>query len=146
MTSVDSKYDGFNFPVYYSWENITFDVPLSKQEKQKITKFKNQDLKDSVSSYDTDPAERERLIHLVEGSQIKGPVNKNSVLVQYNDRTGMKRILNDVTGYAKPKELVAIMGPSGSGKTTLLNVLSQRISYSPGSNLAGDVFCNQREV
>lgn len=36
----------------------------------------------------------------------------------------MKRILTNVSGYAKPKEMIAIMGASGSGKTSLLNVLA----------------------
>lgn len=36
----------------------------------------------------------------------------------------MKQILNNVSGYARPKEMVAIMGASGSGKTSLLNVLA----------------------
>ena len=35
----------------------------------------------------------------------------------------LKQILNNVTGYAKPGEVVGIMGASGSGKTSLLNIL-----------------------
>lgn len=37
-----------------------------------------------------------------------------------------KQILNNVSGYAKPGKMVALMGASGAGKTTLLNTLSQR--------------------
>jgi len=36
----------------------------------------------------------------------------------------MKQILFNVEGFAKPKEVFAIMGSSGSGKTTLLNILA----------------------
>lgn len=39
---------------------------------------------------------------------------------------GPKKLLNNITGYAKPGVLVALMGASGAGKTTLLNTLSQR--------------------
>ena len=39
---------------------------------------------------------------------------------------GPKKLLNDVTGYAKPGVMVALVGASGAGKTTLLNTLSQR--------------------
>ncbi|CEI39509.1 Brefeldin A resistance protein [Fusarium venenatum] len=39
---------------------------------------------------------------------------------------GEKKLLNKVSGYAKPGIMVALMGASGAGKTTLLNILSQR--------------------
>ncbi|KAL2826319.1 ABC-2 type transporter-domain-containing protein [Aspergillus cavernicola] len=37
-----------------------------------------------------------------------------------------KQLLNQVFGYVKPGNLVALMGSSGAGKTTLLDVLAQR--------------------
>lgn len=55
-------------------------------------------------------------------------------------------ILNGVHGFARPKEVLAIMGPSGSGKTSLLNALSCRIGVSPGSILSGNIVANGREV
>ena len=39
---------------------------------------------------------------------------------------GSRKLLNKVSGYAKPGVMVALMGASGAGKTTLLNTLSQR--------------------
>jgi len=35
-----------------------------------------------------------------------------------------KQTLHNLYGFAKPKEILAIMGASGSGKTTFLNVLA----------------------
>lgn len=57
-----------------------------------------------------------------------------------------KQILHDVTGYAKPGNMVAIMGASGSGKTSLLNILGQRLSVSKGCKMTGSIKCNSIEV
>ncbi|KAF8044175.1 hypothetical protein BT93_A2222 [Corymbia citriodora subsp. variegata] len=53
---------------------------------------------------------------------------------------GVKPILQGVTGYARPGELLAIMGPSGCGKSTLLDALAGRLS----SNMrqTGDILVN----
>ena len=58
----------------------------------------------------------------------------------------MKQVLTNSQGFAKPKEMMAIMGASGSGKTSLLNVLAQRLALSPGSMLEGEVRFNNRVV
>ena len=39
---------------------------------------------------------------------------------------GTRKLLNGVSGYAKPGVMIALMGASGAGKTTLLNTLAQR--------------------
>lgn len=41
-----------------------------------------------------------------------------------------KSILQGLTGYAKPAQLLAIMGPSGCGKSTLLDALAGIYSTS----------------
>ena len=48
-----------------------------------------------------------------------------------------KRILDGVSGAAKPGRLLAIMGPSGSGKTSLLNALAAQVPRSKRLTLSG---------
>ncbi|KAM4098306.1 hypothetical protein ACJW30_07G067400 [Castanea mollissima] len=57
-----------------------------------------------------------------------------------NGKKGNKSILEGVTGYAGPGELLAIMGPSGCGKSTLLDGLAGRL----GSNTRqlGEILIN----
>ena len=54
----------------------------------------------------------------------------------------MKQILHDNSGYAKPREMLAIMGASGSGKTSLLNILGQRSDQIKGCKVKGQLRVN----
>lgn len=53
-----------------------------------------------------------------------------------------RKLLNDISGIARPGELLAIMGSSGAGKTTLLNTLAGRIRVNSGDELTGTVTVN----
>ncbi|XP_061711951.1 protein scarlet-like [Cydia pomonella] len=56
----------------------------------------------------------------------------------------LKRLVNNVSGIAKPGSLVALMGPSGAGKTTLMSALAHR---SPvGTIVDGEIAMNGRPV
>ncbi|KAK7400336.1 hypothetical protein VNO78_11542 [Psophocarpus tetragonolobus] len=57
-----------------------------------------------------------------------------------NRKGGSKSLLQSLTGYAKPGQLLAIMGPSGCGKSTLLDTLAGRL----GSNTSrtGEILIN----
>ncbi|GAB4848723.1 ATP-binding cassette sub- G member 1 [Ancistrocladus abbreviatus] len=54
-----------------------------------------------------------------------------------------RTILEALTGYAQPGEVLAILGPSGCGKSTLLDALAGRL----GSNIrqTGDILVNGRK-
>ncbi|XP_057976701.1 ABC transporter G family member 1-like [Malania oleifera] len=58
-------------------------------------------------------------------------------------KRGNRAILQGLTGYARPRHLLAIMGPSGCGKSTLLDVLAGRLGSSVGK--IGDVLINGRK-
>jgi len=53
---------------------------------------------------------------------------------------GERRLLKDVTGEARPGELLALMGASGGGKTTLLNLLYGEGAH--GARVAGSIRIN----
>lgn len=65
-------------------------------------------------------------------------VASNSVMTN-----GVRTLLNNLSGRARPGELLAVMGTSGAGKSTLLDVLAGRLE-SP--TLTGSLTVNGREV
>ncbi|KAK1440278.1 hypothetical protein QVD17_06103 [Tagetes erecta] len=62
------------------------------------------------------------------------------VMVPDRQTGGSRSILQGVTGYARPGEILAIMGPSGSGKSTLLDALAGRLD--PKTKKSGDILVN----
>ncbi|KPJ07918.1 Protein scarlet [Papilio machaon] len=52
----------------------------------------------------------------------------------------LKRLVNNVSGIAKPGTLVALMGPSGAGKTTLMSALAYRNPI--GTLIDGEIAMN----
>ncbi|XP_062026054.1 ABC transporter G family member 1-like [Rosa rugosa] len=58
-------------------------------------------------------------------------------------KSGQKMILQGLTGFAQPGEVLAIMGPSGCGKSTLLDALAGRLSSS--AQQRGKILINGRK-
>jgi ATP-binding cassette, subfamily G (WHITE), member 2, PDR len=81
---------------------------------------------------------QKKSMHVTEIAPARGLVWRN---VCYDIKAGdhSKRLLNNVSGFAKPGYLTALMGVSGAGKTTLLNTLAQR--HSTGI-ISGELMLN----
>ncbi|KAF4554359.1 ABC-2 type transporter-like protein 2 [Elsinoe fawcettii] len=76
-----------------------------------------------AGSRDVDRDEKEAL-EQISGSQSVFTWQDVEYTVPYGN--GTRKLLNNVSGYAKPGVMVALVGASGAGKTTLLNTLAQR--------------------
>ncbi|XP_058191938.1 ABC transporter G family member 1-like isoform X1 [Rhododendron vialii] len=64
--------------------------------------------------------------------------------VTVSDIKGRRRpIVQGLTGYAQPSEILAVMGPSGCGKTTLLDALAGRLGAN--TRHTGDILMNGRK-
>jgi ATP-binding cassette, subfamily G (WHITE), member 2 len=70
--------------------------------------------------------------------------NKSTNKQQKKKQTIDKVILQGISGFAKPGQVLAILGPSGSGKSSLLTVLSGSIPKL--SNLEGTVTANGKPL
>ncbi|KAM7474859.1 hypothetical protein LguiB_022102 [Lonicera macranthoides] len=55
-------------------------------------------------------------------------------------KSGSRSILQGLTGYARPGEVLAIMGPSGCGKSTLLDALAGRLDTN--TRQSGEILIN----
>ncbi|KAK6039019.1 hypothetical protein COOONC_23477 [Cooperia oncophora] len=55
-----------------------------------------------------------------------------------------RQILQNVSGIAVPREMIALMGASGAGKTTLLNALLER--NLSGLSVEGTVLVNGQNI
>ncbi|XP_052186008.1 ABC transporter G family member 7 isoform X2 [Diospyros lotus] len=91
----------------------------------------------------------------IDGGESPSAGKVSPVTIRWSDITcslsdksskGVRFLLKNVYGEAKPGRLLSIMGPSGSGKTTLLNILAGQIIASPRLHLSGLLEVNGRPV
>mmetsp|Transcript_17346 Transcript_17346/g.29161 ORF Transcript_17346/g.29161 Transcript_17346/m.29161 type:complete len:157 (+) Transcript_17346:80-550(+) len=124
--------------VFISWHNLTFTVPAKpttqKQEAKDIEKISPMDFN----------SEENRVQKLLDqnASSMEPEMARRYTTAPQN--RGMKTILHNLSGYAKPGEMIALMGGSGCGKSSFLNVLGQRLALSPGCKQTGEVRANNR--
>lgn len=85
----------------------------------------------------------------IQGEDLEGSVNRfnRPITLEFEDvsfatGTPRKQILTNVSGFARPGHVIAIMGPSGAGKTTLLDTLAGRLLLSPANELTGSIKVN----
>lgn len=64
-------------------------------------------------------------------------------ILNKDDPSGKKVLLQPMSGEARPQQLLAIMGSSGAGKSTLLDVLAGRLE---SSSLEGSLLTNGKHV
>lgn len=60
-------------------------------------------------------------------------------------QAGVKEIIGNFSGYAKPNELIGLLGPSGSGKTVFMNIISDRLRVSEDATYKRNVYINKGE-
>lgn len=61
------------------------------------------------------------------------PVKTGGVFGFFERKTGEnKKILNNVSGFVEPGDILFIMGPSGAGKSTMLDTLADRVKSETG--------------
>ncbi|GMM37894.1 hypothetical protein DASC09_052190 [Saccharomycopsis crataegensis] len=107
--------------------------------------------KNSNESIDGKVANREEMMKALNepGADLQKIVAEKDVfswqnldyVIPYDGAT--RQLLDNIQGYVKPGNMIALMGESGAGKTTLLNTLAQRINFGV---ITGDILVNGRPI
>lgn len=65
---------------------------------------------------------------------------------QYKSKDTQTTVLHNVSGHAKPGEILAVMGPSGCGKSTFLSMLSNSIPSQTNVEISGKIYINNHNI
>lgn len=79
------------------------------------------------------------------------PIKNKAVLKEQNqfkvvmkDDMPMRTVVENLTGVARPNEIIGLLGPSSGGKTVLMSMFSDRIKAPPGSEYSRNVYVNNK--
>ncbi|KAH7230842.1 ABC multidrug transporter [Fusarium solani] len=105
---------------------IAFEVNLHSGSGSKIL-YSRRQYKAQLNETDVEKAEKQGIpeeVNTISASSTVFTFKDISYFVHHEGQE--KQLLQSVSGYVKPGQLVALMGSSGAGKTTLMDVLAQR--------------------
>ena len=142
-------YIGFTFATFVGVIMIDFTTPATEQAPNYEMSLQNIDNKqDNIKLNSSEMVSNESV-------PVDIPDDKQSGTIEWVDlcytvqipagwgKHKPRMLLNNVFGYAKPKQMVALMGTSGAGKTTLLDVLAQQ---KTGGKITGTLLINGQPI
>ncbi|KAG9198157.1 hypothetical protein G6514_010427 [Epicoccum nigrum] len=106
---------------------IGFEINLHSESGSKILFIRKSDCRDTSKIEDLEKADSKATnagLGQLKLSKTLFTFQDINYFVQHEGKE--LQLLNKVSGYVKPGQLVALMGSSGAGKTTLMDVLAQR--------------------
>jgi ATP-binding cassette, subfamily G (WHITE), member 2, PDR len=129
---------------YLNIKSIATPVPLRDDKSESLesiapdtTHFVPQDAKNEEHAVDVSMARATSLMSIH---------SEHGVWLTFEDLCytvpvpgGERMLLNKITGYVEPGNMIALMGPSGAGKSTLMDVLAQK---KTGGTIEGEILAN----
>ena len=118
--------------------HVDEDGPLRKEIELQNQVSNNQVEIADVNNFERCDLTWKNLTYTIDVEQTD-PVTKEKKIIK-------RTILNDINGYAKAGECLAIMGSSGAGKTSLLNILASKVRTGGNRKVTGDILYNGKSL